>query len=407
MAEPLSTLPSIGERIKTLRHQSTPPMTQTELAERAGVSVSLIAKLEQGSKQMAKISSLHKIAQGLDVDVTALLSRPARIEAASSEEDAGVLAIRRAITAPVPDEEPASLETLRRSARYAWDAYWTNRFDVLAAHLPPFLGAARAADRAEPSRSTATVLSDAYCVTASMLTLLGYVDLGYLAMERAVGAVDRTDDELRRAAFSGYMSWLLLHQTGTFDQAQQLAVRAADDFEPRFGKAAPEQLAVWLGLLVCGAVAAGRDSKPDEADDLLNLAEAAATRLSAADYQRLQGLPPVVIQPLGMPQVIMQQVDVSVVTDRPGRALEIAKRMPPDAALPLAARARHLADVASAQTSLGRDRQATETLLEIERMSPDWMRYQAYPRTIVRELRERERRASPLLRGLAARLNVA
>ncbi len=38
------------------------------------------------------------------------------------------------------------------------------------------------------------------------------------------------------------------------------------------------------------------NDKPDEADDLLNLAEAVAVRLSAADYQRLRDLPPVVVQ---------------------------------------------------------------------------------------------------------------
>ncbi len=169
-------------------------------------------------------------------------------------------------------------------------------------------------------------------------------------------------------------------------------------------KAEPQQISVWGGLLVSGAVAAARDNQPDTADDMLNLAEAAATRLDGAgfevrtDYER----------PFGLPLVVMQSVDVAVVTDRPARALEVAKKMPPDAHLPLAAKARHLGDVASAQTSLGRDREATDTLLTIERTAPDWMRYQAYPRTIVRELLERERRArTPRLRGLAQRLGVA
>lgn len=39
---------TIGERIKQLRVQGSPRMTQRELAERAGVSVDLISKLEQG-----------------------------------------------------------------------------------------------------------------------------------------------------------------------------------------------------------------------------------------------------------------------------------------------------------------------------------------------------------------------
>jgi len=199
------------------------------------------------------------------------------------------------------------------------------------------------------------------------------------------------------------MSWLLMHQTGSSDQARRLAVEEADRIEPRLGKASPEHISVWGGLLLSGAVAAARDDRPDEADDMLNLAEAAGTRLNAADYEvRIDH-----DRPFGLPVVVQVAVDVAVVTDRPGRALEVAKRMPPDARLPLAGKARHLADVAYAQTSLGRDREATDTLLTIERTAPDWMRYQPFPRTIVRELLERERRATPRLRGLAHRLGVA
>lgn len=408
MAEP-SSLPSIGDRIRTLRHKSNPRLTQRDLAERAGVSVDLIAKLEQGAKQTALLVSLHKIAAAFDVDVSALLARPARLEVApDDDQDGGILAIRRAITTLWDDGDPVSVEDLEQQARYAWTAFQANRFDVLAGQLPGFIDAARASERATPEPRVFAVLSDAYAVAGSMLAMLGHADLGYLAMERAIGAADRSDDALRRAALSGRLSWLLLHLTGTFDQAQRLAVTEADQFEPRLGKATPGQLAVWAGLLVCGAVAAARDDKADEADDLLNLAEAASTRLNQADYQRLIGLPAVVVQPVGMPQVIMQQVDAAVVTGRPARALEVAKKMPPDAPLMLASRTRHMTDIASAQTSLGRDREATGTLLEIERMSPQWMRYQAYPRTIVRELLERERRSrTPLLRGLAARLDVA
>lgn len=43
--------------------------------------------------------------------------------------------------------------------------------------------------------------------------------------------------------------------------------------------------------------------------------------------------------------------------------------------------------------SLGKDREATDMLLTIERTAPNWMKYQSYPQTIVRELLERERRS--------------
>jgi hypothetical protein len=40
------------------------------------------------------------------------------------------------------------------------------------------------------------------------------------------------------------MSWLLLHQTGSSDQARRLAVEEADRVEPRLGKARPDELSV-------------------------------------------------------------------------------------------------------------------------------------------------------------------
>src|SRR6266545_4154976 len=136
---------TIGERIRQLRRQLDPQMTQRELAERAGVSLDLISKLEQGQKQTALLVSLHKIARALDVDV--LLARPTRIDVAESDQDQGVLAIRRAVTAVWEDGDPASLDELKRSARYAWGAYWTSRFDLLGRLLPGFISTARASAR--------------------------------------------------------------------------------------------------------------------------------------------------------------------------------------------------------------------------------------------------------------------
>jgi transcriptional regulator with XRE-family HTH domain len=397
---------TIGGRIRHLRRERKPRLTQRELAERAGVSVDLIAKLEQGIKQTALLVTLHKIAAALDVNVSVLLSRPSRIDVAvtNDQQPAGVLAIRRAITEVREDGEPTTLEELRRSTGYAWSAYWAHRFELLLGLLPEVIPATRATARQRGCAEVFVLLSEVYGVTASTLVHLGHLDLAYLVMERARTAAERANDELRPASIAGWMSWLMLHQTGVADQARRLAVDTAEAIEPKLGRATPEHVAVWGSLLVSGAVAAARDERADTADDLLSLAEAAAARLDAGgtamrrDYET----------PFGLPQVIMQEVDVAVVTNRPARALEIARRMPPDAPLPLAAKARHLTDKAAAQTALGRDREATDTLLAIERHAPNWMSYQPYPRTIIRELLERERRArTPRLRGLAERLGVA
>ncbi len=235
-----------------------------------------------------------------------------------------------------------------------------------------------------------------------MLVHLGKVDLAYLAMERGLFAAEQSDDVLRKSALTGWLSWVLLHQAGSSGDAKYIAVREADSIEPRMKGARPEEVSVWGSLLISAAVAAARDNDAGEADDLINLAEVAATRLDGMGYSpRMYNQ-----SPFGLPLLIMQTVDIAVVTGRPGRALTVAEKMPPND-MPLASTARHLADKAFAYTELGKVRQAEEMLYAIRRQASNWMRYQSYPRVIVAELWEREKRArSAGLRELAEWLRV-
>jgi GrpB-like predicted nucleotidyltransferase (UPF0157 family)/transcriptional regulator with XRE-family HTH domain len=60
----------IGRRLKRLRNERG--LSQTELAERAGVSPDLIAKLEQGTRQSARLTSVTRLAQALGALATML-----------------------------------------------------------------------------------------------------------------------------------------------------------------------------------------------------------------------------------------------------------------------------------------------------------------------------------------------
>src|SRR4051812_38254747 len=104
---------SIGDRIRHLRSERRPRLTQRELAERAGVSVDLIAKLEQGQKRAALLLTLSKIACALDVDVSTLLASPQRTVDVDRQA-AGVLALRRALILRDGDTEPADPADLAR-----------------------------------------------------------------------------------------------------------------------------------------------------------------------------------------------------------------------------------------------------------------------------------------------------
>lgn len=374
----------IGRRIYELRTERTPRLTQRELAERSGVSVDVIQKLEQGRKTGARITTLAAMASALDVDLSAILSKPTHLE--SVPVDGGLLALRRVLTPVVDDPgEPMAPEELRGALADGWDAYWRGDYDVLAGFLPGLIASARGS-------SAADALAEACQIAACTLVHLGHSDLSFVAASTGLQVVE---DPLLRAALAGTHAWVLLNQARPEDAAST-AIREADAMEPR-RKAPPAAISMWGNLLVTGASAAARAGDDDEAQDLLRVAHGAAIRLGAPrnDYQTA----------FGTSQVVMQRVDAAVVAGDYVRALEVAADMPQDSGLPLAARARHKTDLAHAHASLGHVAEAERILVDVERTAPRWIRYQVFPKAVVSQLLN-GRRPTAGVRGLARRLGV-
>ena len=61
---------AFGKRVAELRRECG--LTQEQLAEKVGLTVRTIASIEQGVR-WARITTLHKIAKGLDVETSELL----------------------------------------------------------------------------------------------------------------------------------------------------------------------------------------------------------------------------------------------------------------------------------------------------------------------------------------------
>lgn len=392
--------PSLGARIRELRAELL--LTQRELADRAGVSVDLIRKLEHGTRQTASIASLQAIARALDVDIAQLLDKATALP--DSGPDSGVVAIRRVLTSVdaliglVTDVEPVTVEDVERETTYAWGAYWGGRYGVLGKVLPQAIVRARAAEaNAAPlvAPGVASLLAQVLQITGCTLVHLGQPDLAWLAVERARAAANRSGDPLLSATLLGTVSWLLLTQ-GRYGEAHPLAESAATELEPVGDVSAPH-LSVYGSLLLTGATAAGRNKRPGDAADLLAEADSVAHRLGADrnDYETA----------FGLSQVIMQTTDVQVVSESFGDALKTARRMPRDSALPLAAHSRHLADVAHSQAQLGQYDKALNTLLAMESAAPDWIKHQTLPKQTVAHLLRKERPSR--LRELASRIGSA
>ncbi|MFF0612460.1 helix-turn-helix transcriptional regulator [Nocardia tengchongensis] len=122
---------ALGQLIKRRRGRA---LTQGQLADLVGISKSMVSQIEQ-NKKTPSIPVLQKIAQALDADVRDLLGTEHSLP--SGDLDAGVVAIRRALT-PVNDlldgadeEVRVSLIDARRTVDRAWGAYSFGRLEVL------------------------------------------------------------------------------------------------------------------------------------------------------------------------------------------------------------------------------------------------------------------------------------
>jgi transcriptional regulator with XRE-family HTH domain len=398
---PMDGRTHIGARIAYFRKGL---LTQQELADRAGVSVDLIRKLEQGRKHIASIPYLHRIARALDVDISALLAKPTTMP--SDDPNAGIVGIRTALTAvdDLLDEitehgDPADVDEAHRVVQYAWGSYWAGRLDLLTSILPAGLAQLRATAWAAPERHRAQahqLLADLYTVTRCTATRLGQPDLAWLAIRNALDSVRRGSDELLHAMVRSSVSHQLLTQ-GRYDEAHRVALHAAAGIEP-VGDVPLPHLSAYGHLLLMAASAAARDQQVSEATDLLAASMECAKRLGVDrnDYETS----------FGLSQATMQSLDVHVVTENFEAALAAADRIPRDTRLPIVLRARGLYDRALAHTRLGHDERALDAVLAAETMAPDLMRYHALPRLIVDELQERHRARNPRLTKLARRLAV-
>ncbi|MBV9012860.1 MAG: helix-turn-helix transcriptional regulator [Pseudonocardiales bacterium] len=388
----------IGENIRVLRRGV---YTQNDLAAAAEVSVDVIRKLEQGRRHTASLATLQRIAGALGVELATLLG-PTRVISATGAAQPQVIAIRDALTSvddllgELDGADAPDLTELSRSVTYAWGLYWAGRFEPLAAMLPRLLAEAAAAPHnatAPEAGRAADLAAQVHAITSQ--TLLGFdaLDLGYVAAREAVRLAEAASDPLQAAATRYRLGRVFMRQ-GRFVDAERVCVATAENLQR--GEASTAHLSVYGGVLLRGASAAARQGRAAAARDLLAEAAtvAARTGVDRTDYEI----------GFGPSYLVMMSTDCAVVTEDYVAAAELARRMPPDAAMPLASRSRHLLDVAHAQLRLGHARAARSTLLAMERAAPQWTRYQKLPRVLVGELLTRGR-PSTQLRELARRLN--
>ncbi|MGV9674983.1 helix-turn-helix domain-containing protein [Nocardia sp. NPDC003482] len=386
---------TLGTRI---RHARGKLITQAGLAELTGVSTSFIKKVEGGTK-MPSTPVLQKIARALDVSIDDLVgNRPAF---PTGDLDAGIIALRRALT-PIDDltsdAEAASLSLAeaQREVDKAWGAYWFGRFEKLTGDLPAGISTLRATARRTEKPRAHELYADMLYLAACTLVHLGQPDPAWIAIRTALEEARKGDDPLLEATVRGSIGWQLLVQ-GRYRESQDVVLKAAEDTEPR-GDVSDQHLSVHGGLLLQGAVAAGRGQRVREALALAGEAERWAERLGReTKYYETN---------FGPSQIVMQTVDIHVSSEQYVEAMTAAKRMPKGGLdMTTISQGRHLIDKAAAAANLGQHETALHMLLTAERIGgEEWVKYQTLLRNVLGVLLHHDRHNK--LRAFAQRVGV-
>ncbi|MEW1546028.1 helix-turn-helix domain-containing protein [Streptomyces tsukubensis] len=383
---------NLGEQLRNVRKRRG--MTQQELARESGVSVSLIRKLEQGERQDARLETVRRLAASLGVPTMRLVAESAEDGASAATLDQWAT-VRAALTAPLGGaaelDEPPTVDGVRYALRAAVPLFSGDRFAELRAVLPALLRDADIVAQLDPGGRV---------VRVRLLQLTGWLLTQTRQFEAAEwclsAALDGSADHVQGAATVNTMCWLLLRQ-GKLGEARELAVRWADDTEPRLSRATPEELSAWGWLLLRLSAAAVRDNRAEEAEGALRLAHSAAAALGREftpgdDFLRRFG--PVT--------VTLKRTENAMVLDRPDLVLKLAAKIPATGFRPTSNnRNRHLLDVADAYARTRQYGQAVDTLAGIRDAAPEWLPNQRYARDILGRIVARRRSLTGEMRSLA------
>lgn len=398
----------LGDRLGRLRHLAD--LTQEGLAERSGVSVDVVRKLEQRRKHSARLPTLHALAKGLGVEVTSLMGDPPGIPSNGEGEPPAFVAVRRAIMPPLfaPPPEPRSVEELslpilRAEIADAWTMYHAADFGRVMEVLPGIIADARlvaAVGREEQRAGGQAALAKALQLGGHLATRLGKTDLALSSLERAMAAADAAGDPLLGPMICGSIAWAYQRQN-RLDDARLVAVHAADGVE-RNNSASTEGLRVWGGLLMSAATSFARSGDYDTANDVMRTAEQVAGRVAL--------MPPAtdgkLVSIFNKSSVRIERVRLAVQHARPEEALNLAHGMRLSRDTPPSWRTWLLLDVARAYTDVGDAEGAVKTLERLQRVAPAWLRHHTLAVSIVSDLWSSSVRP-PGLRKLARLLSVA
>jgi transcriptional regulator with XRE-family HTH domain len=371
-------------------------LTQEALAERAGVSVSLVQKLEQGRRTTARSASLSALARAVGTDMSVLLDGRAgrRFQSSSVQPFGPAAPVRAALLGHGTSDDLPPAGALQRAVVDLQTRYQAARYDDAGALAPRVIGGATALvslGTAEALRAAAIGL---HAITA-LLSRVGHTELAWLCADRALAAARTAgDDELLAVGLLRLANVLVRagHLEDAWETARlgTVAAGATGDVAGR--------ISVLGSLHLVAAVAAGHAGERRDAEGQLERAHSAARRLGSDRNDHWTAFGPT--------NVRIHAASVAVALgDHAGAIRRVADvdlhRLPAGLR---GRRSQVHRELAVAYAGVGNDHAAVQSLGEATRLAPERLRFDPVVRDLVGRLRSGRRRLDlPGLRELALR----
>ncbi|MFF3552918.1 helix-turn-helix domain-containing protein [Streptomyces tsukubensis] len=412
----------VGENIKRIRRVAG--RSQEDLAEVCRLSVSTVQKAEQG--RTVRTETLHAIARGLGVTTSKLFAADSPEPVVGDDATKrSLMPIREALMPPVgvdgvamvPVHTPGGLTELRKSVLAAHDLYSADDFGAVARVLPRLLRDSEAtvalAEDDEARQEAERVRTLTLLVSGKFLTQVRQYDLAYSALTEGIRTAQSAGDRSGAAIGVIGLGWLLLRQD-RFTDCYNLAVRAAEELEPRISDTDPARVGIWGELWMRAAAAAVRDNRPQEAKAARRMVARAVAGLpneGAAFPTTWGGFGPVTASVKSVEDYLIRgdgRAEARAVLRLSERGVlrrDARKRSGNTTAVNWG---RHRLDVAQAHVLLGAHQDGMEVLTAVKTAQPEWIKHQPMARRIMADvLRTRKRTLSVEMRDMAAHLGVS
>ena len=376
---------TLGERLQSVRKRRG--LSQRELADASGVSISWIRQIEQGAQADTRVETARKLAVGLRVPTMELIGGSPALPPLAS--DAVWEPVRQALLRPRDGAaaEPVSEDGLADAVTGAVKLYHDNRYGDLAGMLPGLL---RDAQHVPP-----LLQSRVLQLAGSLLVQTGQRDAARVALDRSLADAEASGSRLDAASSVVTMCWLLLLER-QFGRVRTVAAEWADRIEPKLSVASVAEVSTWGWLLLRASAAAIRDNRPDEAAEFMRLAEAGAVAVG-----RERGGYHSYWTTFGPATVAMKAAENAVIDDKPDVALRLARTVPGNLRPTSDNRNRHLLDVSAAHLALRRHAEAFDVLYRLSREAPVWLVNQRMAGDLLGRIVARRRTLTPQMRELA------